>query len=256
MKVGYLVLLLLCGLMACQNQKHSMHSNSKPLNEATVSVKDSGYILKAEGLALLLKGNFDGIYSDTINLEYYNELKDTDTIGKYYEIENGNLFACIQDLIHSGYGSGQLLCQLAPDHTLLKSEYYSNGMYLCCWDNRYDSFQKHGKYFTLDVCGTGSGYCSTQSYFMRGLEPEHGTTIVRGLWSTWCSGNNLACNLTSDMEYKVDTIIMHYTLKHLKLKRNDTYKVTSSEKFNIKYIQQNSAWIALDSTKINEFSNM
>lgn len=45
---------------------------------------------------------------------------------------------------------------------------------------------------------------------------------------------------------------MHYTLEHLKERRNGKYKVIDKEKFDIKYVLREQAWIALDSTKIRE----
>jgi len=251
----YLAFLLLL-LAACHRPQHFAPIHNSLNNEVSGLSQDSGYILKPQGLALLLRGNFEGIYNDTINLEYYSELKDTDTIGKYYRMDNGNLFACIKDIIHSGSGAGHLMAELAPDKTMITSEYYPNGMYLCCWNNMYDGFRRQGPYYVLDFCGTGSGHCSRGSYFMKGPGDNHGVNITTYIWTSWCTGGKnglLACRLNSSPEFKRDTIIMHYTLQHLEEKRNDKYKVKSTEKFDIEYVKRDTAWVALDSTRIYEF---
>lgn len=217
---------------------------------------DSGYILKPQALKLLMQGDYEGIYNDTIDFRSYAELKDTDTIGKYYRMHNGNLFACINDIIHSKSGAGQLLAEMSADGNMLRSEYYSNGMYLCCWDRWYDGFNKIGPYYVLDQCGTGSGHCSTNSLFMKGIGEDGGSSITRYVFTSMCTGGRsgmLACNMTSKSEFKGDTIVMHYTIEHLKPKRNNGFRVKSTRKFDIKYVQREERWVALDSTEINQF---
>lgn len=211
---------------------------------------DSGYILKKEGIDLLLKSSIKG--SDTTDL-VVEDVKSTDTIGKYYKMRNGNYMACVLNIIHPDRNYWPIVLEMKPDATILADEEFSDGMYLCCWGNYYEGFNKHGDYFSVKACGTGSGFCSGEIYLFKDLQTLSSGSIAKSAWSSLCrEGHNnqpLSCRLTSTMDIKRDTVIMHYQLQTIKSKRRRN-KVKKTEFFDVKYIERNSAWMALDSTKL------
>lgn len=247
-------ILIFFGLIAlsisCNRQIN--HTAKSKLPERFVA--DSGYILKQEGIALLLKvkGN------DTIDVNN-SDLKDTDTIGKYYKTKTGNYIACVLDIIHPNQNSHPVLFEYTPNGKILKHENFYSGNYLCCWDNNYGGFQKHGNYYSIKTCVTGSGYCQGLLNIFKHLEPQSNFEITENLWSSICvfqpdEAPALACSLTSTMSIKSDTVTMHYKLKHIAFegKDDEIEKVKSTEFFDIKYTKKQTGWIAVDSTNISK----
>jgi len=221
--------------------------------------KDSGFIQKEEAVKLLSQAKYDLGYipegRDTTDL-YRADIKHSDTIGKYYRMSNGNQLAFIRDIIHPDRNV-YVLMEITPKHGILQSEPYDAGNYICCWENKYDGLNRHGNdYFSIKTCGTGSGYCSGELNLFKRFAPQGGNGIYNYIWSTFCvytDGPALACHLSSTMEIKNDTVTMYYTMEHLRERRNGKYKTVFSEKFDVKYVEREQGWVALDSTKIREF---
>ncbi len=221
--------------------------------------KDSGFIQKEEAIKLLSQAKYDLGYEpegrDTLDINL-PDIKVTDTLGKYYRMDNGNYLACVRDIIHPDRTSVLVLMEYSPDGNVLQAELFYGGMYFCCWDNYYDTLNKHENgYYSISTCGTGSGHCSSHIHLFKGFG-QQGNDICTYIWTGWCQPGHkamLACHLTSDMEIKNDTVTMHYTMEHLKERRNGKYKTVFSEKFDVKYVEREQGWVALDSTKIKEF---
>lgn len=223
--------------------------------------KDSGFIHKEEAIKLLSQSNYDLGYElepgqrDTLDLNLPN-IKVTDTLGKYYRMDNGNFLACLPDVIHPDRFSILVLLEYSPDGKVLQAEPFYGGMHFCCWDTHYDTLNKHEEgYFSINTCGTGSGHCSSYTHLFKGFA-QQGGYICSYIYTGWCVPSHkamLACHLTSKMEIKNDTVTMHYTMEHLKERRNGKYKTVFSEKFDVKYVEREQGWVALDSTKIQEF---
>lgn len=238
-------------LLSIEMRKHN-HTSSK--KEPIGFSADSGYIQKEDAIKLLSQVKYDTdttVTKDSIDMDLY-DIKTTDTIGKFYRMENGNYLAFVYDVIHPDRYLYMLL-ESTPNGTVLKSEPYWSGMHQCCWENGSLGFKKYANgYFGTQSCGTGSGHCSSYIYLFKNFTPQ-GHGICSYIWTGWCVGGEIACNLTSDMKIKNDTVTMHYTMQHLKERRNGKYKVIDEEKFDIKYVAHKQVWIALDSTKIREF---
>ncbi|MHA3786778.1 hypothetical protein ACX0HA_01105 [Flavobacterium hauense] len=218
---------------------------------------DSGYILKPEAEKLLSQIKYD---SDSTEVEDaaagmgLYDIKITDTIGKFYRMNNGNHLAFLSDITHP-YWNVFVLLEITPEGKVLQSELYNAGIHQCCWNEGPLGFKKYANgYFGTMSCGTGSGHCSSYIYLFKDFAPQ-GNGICSYSWTSWCQFTAtlpIACNLSSTIDIKNDTVTMHYTLEHLKERRNGKYKVIDKEKFDIKYVKREQTWVALDSTKISE----
>lgn len=222
--------------------------------------KDSGFVQKVEALKLLTQARYDLDYhpeNDTLDINR-PDLKPNDTIGKFYGLDNGNRIALLKDITHPNrWPTILLLIEYAPDGTVIQTEPYWAGNYLCCWKDGEWGFYRHdGGYFSIKTCETGSGFCAGDLQVFKGFAPQQNSRIYSNIWSRMCvytAGPALACHLTSTMEIKNDTVTMHYTMEHLKERRNGKYKTVFSEKFDVKYVEREQGWAALDSTKIQDF---
>jgi hypothetical protein len=246
------ILLSFCLVILLVSCKQQHQSASNQFSDRFVA--DSGYILKQEGVTFLLKvkGN------DTIDVNN-SSLKNTDTIGKYYKTKTGNYIACILDIIHPNQNSHPVLFEYTPNGKVLKYENFYSGNYLCCWDNRYEGFKKHGNYYSIKTCVTGSGYCQGLLNIFKEIEPQSPFGITENVWSSICvfqpdEAPALACSLTSTMSIKSDTVSMHYKLEHIAFegKDDEIRKVKDTEFFDIKYIKKEMGWIAVDSMHISK----
>ena len=129
------------------------------------------------------------------------------------------------------------------------------------WSNNYGDFEKHGDYYSLKICGTGSGYYAGNITLFKGVAPLT-NTIPATVWSTMCvfqayEKPALACNLTSTVSTKLDTVTLHYKLEHLELQeaedaKDEKYTLKDTGFFDIKYIKKETGWVALDSTNFSK----
>ena len=251
----YLLILTVAFLSTGLRTSHSVKTK---LQESHGFTADSGYILKKEAIKLLSQAKYDLGYEpeerDTFDLELIN-IEISDTIGKYYQTDNGNYLAFLRDIVHPDRDIFVLM-EVKADGTVLQSEPYWTGVHQCCWEKGTEGFMKYANgYFGTQSCGTGSGHCSSYIYMFKDFSPQ-GEGICSYIWTGWCQFTTttpIACFLTSDMEIKNDTVTMHYTMEHLKERRNGKYKVIDTEKFDVKYVAREQGWVALDSTKIREF---
>lgn len=239
---GFL-LYLICYFNITENQS-DIHSFRKAKSDIFIIYdSDSGYISSRQAAKLFLK------LSDTIKITP-EEFADNDTVGKYYKTITGNYLSCAINIM-DGYGDSHFLFENSPDGSLIKSEHFEGGRYSCCWDNNYEGFKKHGEYLSLKTCGTGPGSCSTETYFFKDLVSQDSqNSILTHMDAGWCI-DFYACSLSSSIELKSDTLTAHYILKKIKMgkKRN---KVKKTEKFDVRYVQEDLKWIALDSSRISD----
>jgi len=227
-------------------------SNSNESHLPVRFVADSGYILKKEGISILLKIESN----DTIDTNY-STLKDTDTIGKYYKTKKGNYLACVLDIIHPIRNASPVLVEYTPKGKIINTENYCGGMYLCCWKNNYEGFKKLGDYYSIKTCGTGLGFCGSNINVFKELEPQLLDDIPTSAWSILCAlqaeGPALACSITSTISIKSDTVFVHYKLETLEPDESEDvdYKVINTEFFDIKYVKRETGWEALDTINLS-----
>jgi len=252
MKNGLFRIVFILGVISLLVSCNRTISNNNQSHLAFRFVSDSGYILKNEGIAFLLQ------IKDTSTVNVNNStFKNTDTIGKYYKTKTGNYIACIIDNIHPDKEWHPVVFEYKPDGEILKNEHFYGG-YLCCWKNHYEGFQKHGDYYSIKTCETGSGFCGGHINVFKKLEPQLIDDIPTSAWSSLCAlqaeGPALACSMTSKISIKSDTVIVHYKLKTLEPDESEdvNYKVINTEFFDIKYIKKETEWIATDTTNVSK----
>ena len=184
----------------------------------------------------------------------------TDTIGKYYKINNSdNYIMCLSDY---GYEFGdKIIIEITSNGDLVKSERFSVGVNTCCWYNEYEGFSKYGDFFGIKVCGTGSGHCSSRLYLFKEVTPQDSINddIPLNCWSNSDSGDDSTPydSYTSSMEIKKDELVILYVLESGTYTRNEKtkkldFKIDSSEKFAIRYFYKNGKWDTEDKDKLEK----
>jgi len=164
-----------------------------------------------------------------------------------FKTSQGNYFTCIAipgEAVH-------IVAEINPIGKVIRHELFGLGRHHCCWDNAYEGFKKHGKYFSIKTCGTGSGFCSSELYIFDTLiAQDQQNSILKYFWSSTCVGK-YSCNFYSDMEIRNDTIFMHYTSEKGVLKKR--FKIRKTEQFDLFFTGKNSKWIASDTTKFDDY---
>lgn len=250
--VVFTMLLLILTVFLWSNQSHKKIKYKNEPEDRNIFIKDSGYILKKEGINLLLKLNS----SDSIDLDF-KKIEDNDTIGKFYRKEDSqNYFACVTDIINSKYNPSHFILELNSNGEILKSERYTNGFYLCCWKNEYEGFTKLSDFYILKTCGTGSGFCSSQIYVFKEIISQNNLNpILLNMSLGICEAYKntfLSCNLSSKIEVKSNSLVLHYKYNKGVFTKSQKFKVKKTENFDVEYVTKNNNWIALDSTKLNQ----
>ncbi len=206
---------------------------------------DSGFVTKKEGLHFLLSHGLTDMKDS-----FWYLIKETDTIGKYYKVkESGNYFMCLVDYSRKYTFETHILLKFTPTGKLIKSERFFHNNYACCWDNYYEGFNKIDNYFSLKICGTGSGYCGSRLYIFKDLLPEDRQEAI--------PQNFLATNgeesqsLNSTMEFQGDQLLVHYELEIGKVDDSANFNIDSTNSFDVKFYFKNNKWITPDSAKFD-----
>jgi len=245
MKRNFLYILSIL-FFACNNNATKNESNDNLNNNDRyhfVFSKDSGFIKKNEGLRILLSDSL----TDTVNTNW-RWIDKNDTIGNYYKDKtSGDYFVCIIDI--QGTFETHWILEIKPDGSIIKSERYRHGNYGCCWNNYYEGFKKYGDYFGIKICGTGSGFCSSDLYIFKEIRSEDEQKPIPEYHLT-LGPNNCFAKLSSLIEFKDDYIIMHYKFECGKLKNDSIYQTNTIEKYDVKYIYIKQFWAAKDTTRL------
>jgi len=246
-KISLIIFLSFFTIIFISNQSFRKNSN---ISETNIFDNDSGYVSIKSGENLLLELN----KNDTIDFEY-KQLKQSDTIGKYYrKLNSTNYILYLNDITNKRLSPSQFIIEVDSKGKIIKSERYVNGFYLCCWNNKFDGFAKINDYFYIKSCGTGSAFCSSELYFFKEITPQDNLNpIIKSVFNGMCETNGkkwLACLLESTFQTTENSIIFNYEYKSGVSKNSRKYK--KIEKFNVEYHLKNNVWIANDTTRISQ----
>lgn len=206
--------------------------------------QDSGFVTKKIGLPFLLAHQL----TDTMGTSWDNT-KDSDTIAKYYKVEqNGHFYYCTIDNSLEYTHATHLILELNQAGELLQSERFFHGHYHCCWENSYEGFQKYGDYFGIKTCSTGSGFCATHLYLFKNLVPQDSLeSVLIDYWEAMGGEDRNPRSLSSSLTINKDVLLVHYKLEEGKIVNDTRFKVQKTRRFDVPYILKNHQWIPQDS---------
>lgn len=219
---------------------------------------DSGYILKPEGVKLLLDIN-----ETKLKFNSWKNAEDSDTLGKYYfSSKSGNYILCVSDYSQQFDFETHILIELKRtkknNFKVIAKERYFHGNYSCCWNNRFDGFQMDSNWFSFKECGTGSGFCSSRKHYFRKVIPQkNSTTLLEEM--SFCDSelydSKHCLSISSKEIISENYITFNYVFEDLEF--NDGSEIEKSIKkdlFTVIYELKNGKWTANDSTKLKEYS--
>lgn len=246
-RMGILMLLGIMGMTCSQEPRPpdmSKHKKTQPNHPLDLS-KDSGFVTKKIGLPFLIAHQL----TDTIGTYWKDYIKDSDTIGKYYKIqETGHFYYCTIDRQPDDFET-HLILELNQDGKLLQSERFFHGHYHCCWENRYEGFQKYGDYLGIKTCSTGSGFCATHLYLFKNLVPQDSLeSVLIDYWEAMGGEDRNPRSLSSSLTISKDVLLVHYKLEEGKIVNDTRFKVQKTRRFDVPYIHKNHQWLPQDST--------
>ncbi|WP_212005051.1 hypothetical protein [Chitinophaga sp. HK235] len=201
--------------------------------------QDSGFIRKNDVLNILKYNHL----TDT-TASGWTLYPDTDTFGKYYRQPDGNIMACLLDVGSETH----LLTEITTDDSIVKAERYIHWNYPCCWRN-FDGFVKHGDYYCLKICRTGSGYCSSNAYIFKNIQPQDSMSYIMQSYFDSFGGGGPDCPwvVTSKRLIKGDSILMQYQVNELAM--SDTIEVIGgTTTFEVTFFKDKEKWRPTDST--------
>jgi hypothetical protein len=207
--------------------------------------RDSGYITKKVGLIFLVSQSL----TDTAD-SYWNQVSSNDSIGKYYMAAPNKFIIYCHDYGKNYLGRSSLLFEIYNDGIIPKiiAKERFVGSYNCCSEG----LQKHGKFYSLKLCGTGSGYCESHIYLFNHAIPQNKLTLIPismswfgfgGYQTLYSSFNLMDTVLDVDYSYKKGTLSKDST----KLNSMNLNPATFSDRFSLKFIYKNDNWIMKDS---------
>ncbi|WP_421799804.1 hypothetical protein [Haliscomenobacter sp.] len=248
-----------CGLMlilfatCCSGKPENQTSQSKSASSGLHPLplrQDSGFVTKKDGLPFLIANKL----TDTVG-SYWDNLQDGDTLGKYYKIkESGHFYYCSIDYSPEYTFETHLIIELNQAGKVLQSARFFHGHYHCCWDNRFEGFNRYGDFFGIKTCSTGSGFCATDLYLFKKLrQQEEQTSIPLGLWSAFGNDIGEPRSISANLEWNKNELIVHYLLEDGVLDDEGNFKVKLTRKMDATFIFKNQHWVCKDREQLAKF---
>lgn len=248
-----------CGLIlilfatGCSSKPENQTSQSKSASSGLHLLplrRDSGFVTKKDGLPFLIANNL----TDTVG-SYWDNLQDSDTLGKYYKIkESGHFYYCSIDYSPEYTFETHLIIELNQVGKVLQSARFFHGHYHCCWDNRYEGFNRYGDFFGIKTCSTGSGFCATDLYLFKKLrQQEEQTSIPLGQWSAFGNDIGEPRSVSANLEWNKNELIVHYLLEDGVLDDEGNFKVKLTRKMDATFIFKNQHWVCKDREQLAKF---
>ena len=224
----------------------SLPNNSvQQANKLLIPTGDSGFVTKKDGLYFLL---WHGL-TETKD-SFWNQIKKTDTIGKYYKVkESGNYFVCLMDFSRQYTFETHILLELTPSGKLIKSERFFHSNYACCWENYYEGFNKIGNYFSLKICGCGTDLCLGRLYVFKEILPQDQQQPIPSY--SWVNYEGSSTVVNSTLEFKDDQLLMHYEEDSGRVDDSANFNIDSVKCVDVKFYFKNNKWITPDSAKFD-----
>lgn len=176
-----------------------------------------------------------------------------DTVGKYFINRKGNYVACMDIVSINGRDFSNVFIEALPDGTIVKEVPRGGGWFRCCWEGFNDGLNMHGDYFSIAICGQGSGFCSGQLYFFKDIEEVNNIDANGLIMESAIIGlpaeQETYMHIYAEPKLRNDTIIMHYTQRLLV---GEKRKVEESKSFDVTYTRQHTGWAATDSTRLKD----
>ncbi|MBO9732497.1 MAG: hypothetical protein J7623_27895 [Chitinophaga sp.] len=199
---------------------------------------DSGVIIKKPAWPYLIAAKL----IDTTLTTDWSYINDTDTIGKYYRLNDEVTYlACI--LHYTGDGRENLLLfETNSRGAVTKSFHYYYGVAHCCWMHAFDGFGRMGNYFFVRTCGTGTSMCTSELYlFKTALAQEAQQPVSEWYWMGSNAADPAIHGVSSVVNVQGDSVQVHYTVvAGVAPMRTDSFDIT--------YHLLRGKWVASDST--------
>lgn len=248
-----------CGLIlilfatSCSGKPENQASQAKSASSGfhpLPLLQDSGFVTKKDGLPFLIAHKL----TDTTG-SYWDNLQASDTIGKYYKIkESGHFYYCTIDYSPEYTFETHLIIEFNQDGKLLQSARFFHGHYHCCWDNRFEGFNRYGDFFGIKTCTTGSGFCATDLYLFKTLrQQEEQTFIPLGQWFAFGNDIGEPRNVSANLEWNKNELIVHYLLEDGVLDDQGNFKVKQTRKMDVTFIFKNQHWVCKNRDQLAKF---
>ena len=226
-------------------------------------IDDEGFITKEEGLAFLLVNSL--IDTTEKSQKGWNKINPTDTIGRYYRIENsGNYLICLPYSLNY-FQSKHYVIEVTPFGELQKSELYDfGGSYQ--WNNYYKFFfLQNGCFLICAQGGYGAGmYYFRKLYLFKELVPQDSLTYIREGESKIFKKNKFSKKATIIHGYsgwthveknKLGILYELYRGKVVKDKKDDKSTFQYNHKVKrlfVEYFYEDGKWSTKDTNKLKK----
>lgn len=95
----------------------------------------------------------------------------TPAVGKYYKtrLSDGSERIAYCQIFEPGGWESPFVFEIIRKeevYTLGSWSMFTHGNWNCCWDGPMSGFYQSGKYFFLETCNTGSGFCASTAHFL------------------------------------------------------------------------------------------
>lgn len=224
MKVIYLLLLLLLGLLSAQVKAQSvLYDDSLFTRELMKSAigKKCNLAQLLEDDRTILRDNatrfMRNLYSISDSFDiYYEFMTVSDTIGIAHELSVGTgKIICVKH-----FSSGQesyLIFDVSDEGEIRNVEKFTHGNYECCWQSIRDGFQKIGDFFAFKSCSTGSGLCGSNFYLFTELSEQNELFEIPYEGSLYIESDRYYI-LEVSIALSENKLILHYKKNEMRLK--------------------------------------
>ena len=252
-KMQYLFSILILFFICTNKDTFAQNMNAETVETQLFFDKESGFLTKEEGMAFLLFNSLIDTFSSFSKLKYWDKINSTDTIGRYYRIENSdNYMMCLPHSLDF-FGPMYLIIEVTSHGKLVKSEKFDFGN-AHKWNTYYKDFFQKEKFWGIVAQGgyNCGGYLYGNLYLFKELLPQDSITYIR-FFEREISHKNIfrkkkiIKRYYPAMKIEGNELIINYKLNRGKVKTDKAGHIIfeysrTNKKISIKYFYEDERW--------------
>lgn len=243
------VIVLVLSFWACKpiDNPQSSYMDSKGLQGGNLPFQgDSGCFSKADFWPFLLSNKLTDSLPDR-----WESFAARDTIAKYYKNKDGG-YLILSLAFKEEEPEEYILIEMDSQRRQTDFARFSHGNHPCCLANLSEGLFRMGEFFSVAVCGTGSGYCGTFLYVFKKVSDFEGLNSIPSHYSSAFGSRGGPEVLSSKMELHSDMMLAMYKLQwgpHPKEgdERWD-FRNGKTQEFSVVFTFKNGVWQTRDSS--------
>ena len=263
----HLFTILLLFFIFTNKEIFAQNINADSIETPLIFTNESGFVTKEDGMAFLLSNSLIDTTIRFSKLEEWDKINSTDTIGRYYQIENSDSYMMCLPYSLDFFRPIYLIMEVTSHGKLVKSEKFDFGN-AHTWNTYYKDFSKMENFWVVFAQGGHAVHWYCKAYLFKKLLPQDSISYIRigerhilHKSKYFRSRKEILKRYLPSTSMKIEgnELTLNYNLRNGKVKKdkdgysNIFFKYSRrSKKVSIKYLYENEKWNTNDTKQLKK----